>query len=169
MLSHCGLDVDQQIAANVGEHVDVIVGGHSHTFLYSGEDPPGPDTPRGEYPVLVTQPGGHTIPIVQASAYTKYLGEFILYFDGEGKVTRHTGNPRFLGPHIVPDPKIVEEMIPWKEQIDKEGLVVIGSTLTRLDKGPCSNRECNIANLVTQSYLHKVDFYFLNLVILLFC
>lgn len=36
VLSHCGLDVDRIIAANC-PLADVIVGGHSHTFLYSGE------------------------------------------------------------------------------------------------------------------------------------
>lgn len=32
VLSHSGIDVDEYMAANVGEHVDVIVGGHSHTL-----------------------------------------------------------------------------------------------------------------------------------------
>lgn len=41
VLSHCGLDLDRQIAAKAGEYIDVIVGGHSHTFLYTGVDAPG--------------------------------------------------------------------------------------------------------------------------------
>lgn len=36
VLSHCGLPVDRKIAANC-PLVDVIVGGHSHSFLYSGD------------------------------------------------------------------------------------------------------------------------------------
>lgn len=35
VLSHCGLDVDRIMAAKC-PLIDVIVGGHSHTFLYSG-------------------------------------------------------------------------------------------------------------------------------------
>lgn len=35
-LGHSGYDVDMLIAQNVSE-VDVVVGGHSHTFFYSGE------------------------------------------------------------------------------------------------------------------------------------
>lgn len=35
VLSHSGYRVDQKMAAEV-PYVDVIVGGHSHTFLYSG-------------------------------------------------------------------------------------------------------------------------------------
>jgi len=34
-LSHAGFGIDQKMAAEV-EDVDVIVGGHSHTFLYTG-------------------------------------------------------------------------------------------------------------------------------------
>lgn len=109
-----------------------------------------------EYPVVVTQKNNHKIPIVQASAYTKYVGEFIMYFDDEGKMLNYEGNPHFLGPDVQPDPQILKDLQPWKEQIDEEGLKVIGSTLTRLDKEPCSNRECNIANLVTESYLQEV-------------
>lgn len=36
VLSHCGLDVDKIMAAKC-PLIDVIVGGHSHTFLYTGK------------------------------------------------------------------------------------------------------------------------------------
>lgn len=35
VLSHCGLDVDRIMAVKC-PLIDVIVGGHSHTFLYTG-------------------------------------------------------------------------------------------------------------------------------------
>ena len=35
-LSHGGLDVDLEVAAAAPD-VDVIVGGHSHSFLYTGK------------------------------------------------------------------------------------------------------------------------------------
>lgn len=35
-LGHSGIEKDQEIAKEV-EDIDLIVGGHSHTFLYSGE------------------------------------------------------------------------------------------------------------------------------------
>lgn len=35
VLSHCGLDIDRIMAAKC-PLIDVIVGGHSHTFLYTG-------------------------------------------------------------------------------------------------------------------------------------
>lgn len=42
VLSHCGIETDRVIAAEGGPNIDVIVGGHSHTFLYSGNNSPGP-------------------------------------------------------------------------------------------------------------------------------
>lgn len=36
VLSHSGYEVDIEIAANAPEKVSLIVGGHSHTFLYTG-------------------------------------------------------------------------------------------------------------------------------------
>ena len=36
VLSHAGYEMDLRIAAEV-EGIDVIVGGHSHTFLYTGK------------------------------------------------------------------------------------------------------------------------------------
>lgn len=36
VLSHCGLDVDRIMAAKC-PLIDLVVGGHSHTFLYTGD------------------------------------------------------------------------------------------------------------------------------------
>lgn len=37
VLSHCGYDVEQKIAKNVGPKISLIVGGHSHSLLYNGK------------------------------------------------------------------------------------------------------------------------------------
>lgn len=48
VLSHCGLDRDRDIARQGGENIDIIVGGHSHSFLFSGENLPSIDRPAGK-------------------------------------------------------------------------------------------------------------------------
>lgn len=96
VLSHCGLDTDYIIARNAGPDVDVIVGGHSHTFMYTGENSPGPDKPYDDYPAVVTHDDGHQVLIVQASAYMKYVGDITVYFDKQGKVAGWEGEPIFL-------------------------------------------------------------------------
>lgn len=102
VLSHSGLEVDLEIAANCGPNVDVIVGGHSHTFLFTGSNSPGPDTPRGDYPSIVTQDDGHKVYVVQASAYTKYLGDITFYFDESGEILSFEGAPHYLDDAVVP-------------------------------------------------------------------
>lgn len=71
-LGHSGLDVDQKIAKDCKD-IDVVIGGHSHTFLYSGSEP---DVEKAvdTYPVIVTRADGKRVPVVQAYAFTKYLG-----------------------------------------------------------------------------------------------
>ncbi|XP_055700810.1 apyrase [Phlebotomus papatasi] len=157
VLSHSGLDVDIAIAENGGPDIDVIVGGHSHTFLWTGEGSPGPDFPRGEYPTIVEQAqhGNRRILIVQASAYTKYLGDITVYFDEAGEVADYNGAPIYLGPEIQPDPVIQEELIPWKEVVDEAGLKVVGHSKIEITKQGCSNGECNSGNLITDAYVHS--------------
>lgn len=100
VISHCGYDVDKVIAERAGDVIDVIVGAHSHTFLYTGV-PPGPDTPRGDYPTEVTHSNGHRVLIVQAGAYAKYVGNLTVYFDSKGDVIDFEGAPIYMS-HDVP-------------------------------------------------------------------
>ena len=94
-LGHSGYEMDQAIAAGVPD-IDLVVGGHSHSFLYSGAAP-SVEKPEGPYPTLVRQPGTRrVVPVVQAYAYTKYLGYFKLQFDEEGEVVAWEGQPKLL-------------------------------------------------------------------------
>lgn len=96
VLSHCGYDVDKLIAEHAGSEIDVIVGAHSHTFLYSGDTPPGPDRPGGDYPTQVVHSSGHRVLIVQAGAYAKYVGNITVYFDDDGNVANFEGAPIYM-------------------------------------------------------------------------
>lgn len=75
-LGHSGYDTDKEIAKNCAL-VDVVIGGHSNTFLYSGAQPD-IENIDGLYPTVITQSGGKRVPVVQAYAFTKYLGELEL-------------------------------------------------------------------------------------------
>lgn len=75
-LGHSGYEVDQEIAKNC-PLVDAVIGGHSNTFLYTG-DAPDAEKVDGPYPTVVKQASGKEVPVVQAYAYTKYLGELKL-------------------------------------------------------------------------------------------
>lgn len=149
VLSHCGLDHDRIMAAKC-PLIDVIVGGHSHTFLYSGPQP-SIDRPADNYPVVVKQSDTmRTVLIVQAAAYTKYLGNLTVWFNREGEVEAWDGNPILLDQSIPEDPEILERLQPWKAEVDAEASRVIGKTKVLLDRN-CRRRECNLGNLITDA------------------
>ena len=96
-LGHSGYAMDKQIAKEVAD-IDVVVGGHTNTFLSSDHEPPSKEAISGPYPTLITQPGmkRKIVPVVQAYAYTKYLGQVKLTFDDNGDLIKHEGNPILL-------------------------------------------------------------------------
>jgi len=72
-LGHSGYLKDLEIAKNCPE-VDIVIGGHTNTFLYTGAQPDAEHI-DGPYPTMVKQNSGKEVPVVQAYAYTKYLGK----------------------------------------------------------------------------------------------
>ncbi|EDV46098.2 uncharacterized protein Dere_GG18390 [Drosophila erecta] len=154
VVSHCGYDVDQQIAANAGDWIDVIVGSHSHTFLYTGV-PPGPHSAAGDYPTEVIHSSGHRVLIVQASAYARYVGNLIVYFDDNGDVLDFEGDPLYMDQSVPEDEEVLEAMQPWKEEIDEMGKVVVGTSKVDLTKDDCAAGECNLGNFFCDAMVHS--------------
>ena len=68
---------------------------HLLLTFFSGPQP-STEKPEGPYPTLVTQPNGRVVPVVQAYAYTKYLGLLKLTFDDEGELSAWEGEPILL-------------------------------------------------------------------------
>ncbi|KAF4521721.1 hypothetical protein B566_EDAN012169 [Ephemera danica] len=98
LLSHSGYETDQKIAKEVTD-IDVIVGAHSHTLLWSGK-PPSTEAAEGEYPTVVKQSSGRTVLIVQAFAFSKYVGVLRVKFDRAGEIVSWSGAPRILNSSI---------------------------------------------------------------------
>lgn len=95
-LSHCGIERDTEIAQESGPDLDIIVGAHSHTLLYNGATPTGSKPAHSGYPLVVRQSSGHRVLIVQASAFTQYVGDLTVRFDEKGEIFDWSGNPVFL-------------------------------------------------------------------------
>ncbi|KAL4132774.1 hypothetical protein QTP88_009874 [Uroleucon formosanum] len=153
-LGHSGFEMDIQIARDV-EDIDLVIGGHSNTFLYTGK-PPGIDKPVGPYPFIVEQSNTkRKVPVVQADHLTKYLGELWIEFDDAGEVVTCYGNPILLDSSIKQDPKVLNEVRILKEMIENKTKQVIGSSSVFLEgeNEYCRFRECNLGNFLTDSFL----------------
>ncbi|XP_022817236.1 apyrase-like isoform X1 [Spodoptera litura] len=155
VLSHCGLDIDREIAMHAGPHVDIIVGGHSHTLLLNGDAPENSGfTPLGPYPVVVEQESRKVL-IVQAAAHTQYLGEIKLTFDDNGHLLRWAGNPHYIGNDVVQAPDVLEKINYYLPRIQEKATEVIGSSLVHLSDD-CACSECNLGNLICDAFMHSV-------------
>ncbi|WP_297229672.1 bifunctional metallophosphatase/5'-nucleotidase [uncultured Desulfovibrio sp.] len=89
-LSHLGLPADRELARQV-DGVDIIVGGHTHTWL-------GPGSDTGPYPLVERSPSGQPVLIVTAARATRYIGDLTVTFDARGIPARWWGGPRELTP-----------------------------------------------------------------------
>lgn len=157
VISHCGLDRDREIARDGGPDIDIIIGGHSHSLLYNGSAPL--DNPAAEYPLVVNQSGGNRVLIVQASAYTKYVGSIQLVFDQEGKIESWSGNPIFLSNEIEKDPFVEEALVPWREIIDTEGKRIVGTLKFEASGNGCYNGECLMGSLQADAMAYSAFKY----------
>nr|CAH7737873.1 unnamed protein product [Callosobruchus chinensis] len=157
VLSHAGYDKDLMIAANASEKISLIVGGHTHTFLYTGGNHPGSDNPEGPYPTVVKSRKGQDVLITQAAAFSKYVGNITVKYNGYGQVTDYSGAPILLSHNLPQDEKINRALLPWKTLVDAQGQKVIGSTLVTLDQTSCQRKECTLGNFITDAMVFGVN------------
>jgi len=92
ILSHLGYEPDLKLAGSV-PGIDIIVGGHSHTFLGGPEFVAMGLKPVTSYPTVVTGPDGDKVLIVHAWESNQLLGQIKLDFDDHGRVGSYSGQP----------------------------------------------------------------------------
>ncbi len=151
-LTHVGLPTDMRIAEAV-TGIDVIVGGHSHTYLSSSD----PDR-AGAYPTIVTNPDGAFVPIVQAYAYSKYLGHLEVTFDDDGNVLYAGGDTMVLDASVTPDADIAARVAELAGPIEETMAEVIGESTDVIvgSREVCRAGECAMGNLVADAMLERV-------------
>lgn len=152
-LGHSGFTKDLQIAREV-EDIDLVIGGHTNTFLWNGTSPD-IEKPEGPYPMIVKQASGRLVPAVQAYAYTKYLGKLHLVFNSDGEVVSFNGNPILLDKTVPQDPDVLAIVNRYSGDIKKVTENVVGKTSVILDGNSCRLRECNMGNLIADAMIHK--------------
>lgn len=151
-LTHVGLPKDIAIAAAV-PGIDAVVGGHSHTYLSASD----PDR-AGAYPTFVSQEDGTMVPVVQAYAYSKYVGHLELTFDDEGNVTYAEGDTILLDASVEEDPEIVARVAELAGPIEEMKTRVVAEATEAIEgsRDVCRAMECPMGNLVADAMLDRV-------------
>uniref|UniRef100_A0A023FPR7 Putative 5' nucleotidase n=1 Tax=Amblyomma cajennense TaxID=34607 RepID=A0A023FPR7_AMBCJ len=159
-ITHSGFKREIKIVEEVPE-IDVLVGGHTNTFLYNGSDHPKENKPEGLYPRVVERKNGSKALIVQDFWFGKFLGRLKVTFDAQGKVATWEGNPILMDASVPEDPCMNATLEPYKVNMTKQMEKVIGETrvLMEHEYDICRLQECNIGNLVADAYYE----YFVNM------
>ncbi|XP_035217961.1 snake venom 5'-nucleotidase-like [Stegodyphus dumicola] len=155
-VGHSGFKVDQMIAREVPE-VDIVIGGHTNTFLYTGKKP-SVEEPQGPYPVVVEREDGSLALVVQDFAFGKYMGYLQVEFDNQGRIQNWGGNPMLLNASVPEDLETLELLKPYEEDVALRSKWTIGKTNVLLQGGAsvCRMGECNIGNLITDGCLDYI-------------
>ncbi|XP_066922583.1 snake venom 5'-nucleotidase-like isoform X2 [Clytia hemisphaerica] len=145
-LGHAGYAKDQEIARSVKE-LDLVVGGHTDTFLWNGPQP-SVEKVDGPYPFMAQRDDGTECPVVQDFTYGKYLGNLKLTFDENGKLLSAQGNPIMLNASYVEDEQVLKMVDEMDDPIIKARMDPIGRSYVRLegDRSICRLKECNLGN-----------------------
>ncbi|XP_055626633.1 apyrase-like [Toxorhynchites rutilus septentrionalis] len=157
VLSHCGLDEDKKLATEAGELIDLIVGAHSHSFLYPS-DSKAPydakvDVIEGDYPLLVKSKNSSKMtPVVQAKAFGKYVGRLTVYFDNDGNLKYWEGYPVYVDGSVEQDRKVEKDIKLWRKRVLELGSTVIGHTNVRLNRDSCRYLECSLGTVVADAF-----------------
>jgi 2',3'-cyclic-nucleotide 2'-phosphodiesterase (5'-nucleotidase family) len=128
VLSHIGYANDRVLAEETA-HIDVIVGGHSHTRLLS--------------PAVV----GNTI-IVQAWEHAKALGVLDLTLE-DGKIKHFTGHLEEIKPAQGPEDNNIAAIVEkYRKNVDRVLNETIGKTGVDLDGENVRLNETNLGDLI---------------------
>ena len=107
---------------------------------------------------MASGPDGVSVPIVQAGAYSKYLGHLVLTFDDDGKVTEATGDTILLDAGVTPDADMlarIKELAGPIEELKTRNVAEIGAGIDG-SRETCRAGECQMGNLVTDAMLDRV-------------
>ncbi|MCT4554303.1 MAG: 5'-nucleotidase C-terminal domain-containing protein [Pelagimonas sp.] len=145
-LNHVGVTKDMEIAKMVSG-LDLVIGGHSHTKFSNTEEG------AMAYPTMVGD-----VPVVQAYAYSKYVGHITLTFDDAGMLKSATGDTILLDASVAEDAEIKARVAELAGPIDEMKKRVVASSNGAIDgdRSVCRVMECPMGNLVADAMLDRV-------------
>jgi 5'-nucleotidase / UDP-sugar diphosphatase len=147
VLSHSGYAVDKKVAAGT-TGVDVIVGGHTNTYLSNVDE-----KAEGPYPTMVNDTA-----IVSAYAYGKFLGELKVVFDDAGVVKEASGEPLIMNGEVVQDQPTLDRIAELAKPLEEIRSKIVAETADQIDgsRDLCRSAECPMGNLIADAMLDRV-------------
>ena len=139
LLSHLGDKMDAEIAGEFPQ-IDVIIGGHSHTSIYSPEKVTHPDMSKN----YVTQAGGN--------------GEFVglvKLTKSNNTVVSANGSLIKITPNIAEDPEIKQLLKPYEDKLNPIINRVVGTTNVSLSRSNNGKGDSAMGNFVTDVIREK--------------
>ncbi|RWS11647.1 hypothetical protein B4U79_11299, partial [Dinothrombium tinctorium] len=155
-VGHSGYKKDLEIAHQIAD-LDVVIGGHSNTFLYNGKAP-SIEQPVDKYPVVINHSKGRKTLVVTAYAFGKYLGFLNVSFNQNGNIVWYKGNPISLDEKVPEDSDSRSMLVKREKEIEAKFKVKIGETAVFLDgeRQSCRRVECNFGNLITDAFVNSL-------------
>ena len=144
-LTHLGYERDLELARTVSG-IDIIVGGHSHTWL-------------AEYPSVVSSSSGEPVLVVTASEWGKLLGRLDVTFTRDGLVDTFEGAPVIIDASVPEDEEMLELLAAYRPAIDALMTKIVGGTDVALNgaREDVRVRETNLGNLICDAMLWKTQ------------
>lgn len=171
-LTHIGYEEDMKLAAlEEAGGLDIIIGGHTHTFLSNATEPPlvlvDPPTNEtaiieGPYPTFIINPNGKNIPITQAFWAGRYLGNLNVTVSANGcgvtSLLPQSG-PYLLGGKNSTNPvksnaTVLEQIASLSGPVEAANNRIVGTTSVLLDgtRENVRNMETNLGAIIADSY-----------------
>lgn len=171
-LTHIGYEEDMKLAAlEEAGGLDIIIGGHTHTFLSNATEPPlvlvDPPTNEtamieGPYPTFIMNPNGKNIPITQAFWAGRYLGNLNVTVSANGcgvtSLLPQSG-PYLLGGKNSTNPvksnaTVLEQIASLSGPVEDANNRIVGTTSVLLDgtRENVRNMETNLGAIIADSY-----------------
>lgn len=146
-VTHLGLERDRELARSVNG-IDVIVGGHTHTYL-------GPGSKDGPYPIVEHAPDGSPVLVVTAARATRYLADLSITFDATGIPVAWTGGPRELVPALPQDEAMTRLVANYAESLEHYRTEIVGRHNIQMPDGmeACRKGDCFSGLLTADAFL----------------
>ena len=146
-VTHLGLERDRELARSVNG-IDVIVGGHTHTYL-------GPGSKDGPYPIVEHAPDGSPVLVVTAARATRYLADLSITFDATGIPVAWTGGPRELVPALPQDEAMTRRVANYAESLEHYRTEIVGRHNIQMPDGmeACRKGDCFSGLLTADAFL----------------